>query len=238
MKKYIMCLSLIGAYTPQAQAMFEAAAWQRITLPARIPYALVEALGSAVANNTIAQKMGLFFVGKAKLLDNRWMSYGEKTMVDDMNNRIFNIDGEVEYGQKQAIINTGVSPFRTIYHYFMTRHADNTKLWSYRLKEMALGVATAYLYHKIYTILKYWYYERTREIAFKKSVAEHLTDEKLEEIARLTDELSNGDLQGIINKIKTYASITDDGTVTQEIVDEAVREYVDKHQAFKKSHAH
>ena len=155
MKKYIITLSLICCYTLQTHTVFESTLWQRVTLPARIPYTLVEILGSAVSKNKVAQKIGLFFVGKAKLKDNRWVDYGEKIMVDDHSHTSWNGDGTVEYGKKQVIINTGVSPFRTIYHYFMTRHTDNTKLWAYRLKEIGLGVAAAYIYHTIYSTFIY-----------------------------------------------------------------------------------
>lgn len=73
-------------------------------------------------------------------------------------------------------------------------------------------------------------------ITLDESIRRHLTDAKIAEIARKTDGLSNGDLQGIINKIKTYASISADGRATMEIINLAVKEYVDKHNAFKDAH--
>ena len=73
-------------------------------------------------------------------------------------------------------------------------------------------------------------------IALDESIRQHLTDAKIAEIARATDGLSNGDLQGIINKIKTYASISEGGRATPEIINLAVKEYVDKHNAFKNAH--
>ena len=75
-----------------------------------------------------------------------------------------------------------------------------------------------------------------RANALDESIRQHLTDAKIAEIARTTNGLSNGDLQGIINKIKTYASITEDGRATPEIINLAVKEYVDKHNAFKDAH--
>lgn len=58
-------------------------------------------------------------------------------------------------------------------------------------------------------------------------------DAKLTEIAGLTDGLSNGDLEGIINTIKTDADITDYGLVTDDVVDRAIQHALEKYAAFR-----
>ena len=58
-------------------------------------------------------------------------------------------------------------------------------------------------------------------------------DVKLQEIAEQTEGLSNGDLEGIINIIKTDADITDAGLVTPEVVDRAVEHALEKYAAFR-----
>lgn len=90
--------------------------------------------------------------------------------------------------------------------------------------------------YKTYKSITKKYNAHMRANALDKSIRKYLTDAKIEEAARATDGLSNGDLQGIINKIKTYASITEDGRATREIVNLAIKEYVDKHNAFKDAH--
>jgi hypothetical protein len=100
-----------------------------------------------------------------------------------------------------------------------------------------IAVAMVYGAYKAYTYISKKYYSHMRAIALDESIRQYLTDEKIAEIARATNGLSNGDLQGIINKIKTYASITPDGRATQEIIDLAAKEYIDKHNTFKEAHA-
>ena len=58
-------------------------------------------------------------------------------------------------------------------------------------------------------------------------------DEKLTEIAKKTEGLSNGDLEGIVNIIKTDADITEYGLVTSEVVDMAVQHALEKYAAFR-----
>lgn len=97
-------------------------------------------------------------------------------------------------------------------------------------------VALIFAAYKTYTSIAKKYKAHIRANALDRSIKRYLTDAKIDEIARATDGLSNGDLQGIINKIKTYASITEDGRATPEIVNLAVKEYVDKHNTFKDAH--
>lgn len=59
-----------------------------------------------------------------------------------------------------------------------------------------------------------------------------LSDTKVLEMAEQTEGLSNGDLEGIINVIKTDADITDTGLVTLQLVDRAVRRALEKHELF------
>lgn len=60
-----------------------------------------------------------------------------------------------------------------------------------------------------------------------------LNDAKLEEIAQQTEGLSNGELEGIINIIKTDADITDTGLVTLQVVDRAIQHAMEKYAAFR-----
>jgi hypothetical protein len=103
-------------------------------------------------------------------------------------------------------------------------------------KPIIIGAVLVAAY-KTYKSIAKKYYAHMRANALDESIRQHLTDAKIAEIARTTDGLSNGDLQGIINKIKTYASITEDGRATPEIINLAVKEYVDKHNAFKNAHS-
>ncbi len=97
-------------------------------------------------------------------------------------------------------------------------------------------VAALFTAYKTYNSITKKYRAHMRANALDESIKQYLTNAKIAEIARTTNGLSNGDLQGIINKIKTYASITEDGHATEEIIDLAVKEYVDKHNAFKQAH--
>lgn len=60
-----------------------------------------------------------------------------------------------------------------------------------------------------------------------------MDDAKLHEIAERTEGLSNGDLEGIINIIKTDADSTASGLITPELVDQAVYHALEKYAAFK-----
>lgn len=99
-----------------------------------------------------------------------------------------------------------------------------------------IAVAAFYGLYKAYTHYTKKYHAHMRSIALDESIKKHFTNAKIAEIAGATNGLSNGDLQGIINKIKTYASITQDGRATPEIINLAVKEYVDKHNTFKDAH--
>lgn len=68
--------------------------------------------------------------------------------------------------------------------------------------------------------------------AFVASARTYLTDRKIADMASKTTGLSNGDLEGIINIIKTDADITDDGLVTTAIIDRAVARGIEKHHSF------
>ena len=70
---------------------------------------------------------------------------------------------------------------------------------------------------------------------FVESVHATLSDKKIAQIAAQTKGLSNGDLEGIMNMIKTDADITDDGLVTPTIINRAVRRAIEKHKEFTAS---
>ncbi len=74
--------------------------------------------------------------------------------------------------------------------------------------------------------------ERQNGSPFVSSVIRVLTDSKIKEMAVKTDGLSNGDLEGIINTIKTDADVTDDGLITSQIVDLVVDRAVQKQKTF------
>ena len=67
---------------------------------------------------------------------------------------------------------------------------------------------------------------------FVTSVIKVLTQAKIEAIADKTKGLSAGDLEGIINSIKTDTDIMDPAVVTPELVDTIVSQAVEKHIAF------
>ncbi len=71
--------------------------------------------------------------------------------------------------------------------------------------------------------------------SFITSVHQILTDEKIEQIVQKTVGLSNGDLEGIINMIKTDADCSVQGTVTDSIVDTCVNRVMDKYEKFQKN---
>ena len=68
--------------------------------------------------------------------------------------------------------------------------------------------------------------------AFVDSVDLYLTDAKLQEIASQIDGFSYGNLQGIINTLKSEADITDDGLVTSRLIDRVVTFAREKKEAF------
>lgn len=68
--------------------------------------------------------------------------------------------------------------------------------------------------------------------AFVNSATVVLSDEKIAEMSVQTEGLSNGDLEGIINTIKTDADITDSGLLTSELVDRVVQRAIEKHLSF------
>lgn len=68
--------------------------------------------------------------------------------------------------------------------------------------------------------------------AFVDSVDLYLTNAKLQEIASQTDGFSYGDLQGIINTLKSEADITDDGLVTSRLINRVVTFAREKKEAF------
>lgn len=69
---------------------------------------------------------------------------------------------------------------------------------------------------------------------FIASVYAVLTNTKIEHVAQKTAGLSNGDLEGIVNMIKTDADSTKDGLITQNIVDSAVERALEKYAQFSK----
>lgn len=66
------------------------------------------------------------------------------------------------------------------------------------------------------------------------SAQDILTDAQIEHIAMHTQGFSNGDLEGIINIIKTDADSTADGLITKELTDKAVDQMIQKHNTFNK----
>lgn len=68
---------------------------------------------------------------------------------------------------------------------------------------------------------------------FVSSAKRHMSDSKIKEMATATAGLSNGDLEGIINSIKTSSDITSNGLVGSTIVDTAVQRYIQKQKEFE-----
>jgi hypothetical protein len=75
--------------------------------------------------------------------------------------------------------------------------------------------------------------QRQNGALFVNSARLCMDDTKLQEIAEQTEGLSNGDLEGIINIIKTDADITDTGLITIQVVDRAVEHALEKYAAFR-----
>jgi len=86
----------------------------------------------------------------------------------------------------------------------------------------------AVLQHYRQTIL----HDKESGQAFDKSVQQYLADKKLKEIAHKTEGFSYGDMHGIINKLKTDAFTTKDGLLNPQLIDEVVKEYQEKREAF------
>ncbi|MBP7854850.1 hypothetical protein KAZ82_02805, partial [Candidatus Babeliales bacterium] len=76
--------------------------------------------------------------------------------------------------------------------------------------------------------------EQHNESNFIASVKNILTAKKIEEIAEQTVGLSGGEIEGIINNIKTDADICNPAILSNELVNTAVKHAVEKHQAFNK----
>jgi ATPase family associated with various cellular activities (AAA) len=75
--------------------------------------------------------------------------------------------------------------------------------------------------------------KNTSSANFTASVQRFCSDQVLLAIAKRTDGLSNGHLQGIINAINTEAGGMKDGLVTAQIVDSVVQRFMDKHVALQ-----
>ncbi len=71
---------------------------------------------------------------------------------------------------------------------------------------------------------------------FVESVNKILNSKKMELIAEQTKGLSYGDLEGVINIIKTDTDILTPALVTDNLVNTAVERAVKKHQAFTNGH--
>ena len=67
---------------------------------------------------------------------------------------------------------------------------------------------------------------------FVDSVKSVLNNKKISSIADKTKGLSGGDLEGVMNAIKTDTDIADPSIVTEDLVDTVVQQAVDKHTAF------
>jgi len=68
------------------------------------------------------------------------------------------------------------------------------------------------------------------EHAFIKSVNQHLTDKKLQEIAHEIEEFSYGDIAGIMNKIRTNAFTTKNCLLNTTLISDVVREYKQRNE--------
>ena len=64
------------------------------------------------------------------------------------------------------------------------------------------------------------------------SAKKHFSDEKIEEIARKTDGLSGGDLEGIINVIQTDVDQQNGDLITLEVIDAAIDRAIKKIKNF------
>ncbi|MBI2774899.1 AAA family ATPase [Candidatus Dependentiae bacterium] len=62
-----------------------------------------------------------------------------------------------------------------------------------------------------------------------------LTDHKIDQMAQRTKGLSNGDLEGVINMIKTDADSSEDGLITEYMIDIAVNRMMQKQANFLKT---
>jgi AAA+ superfamily predicted ATPase len=69
---------------------------------------------------------------------------------------------------------------------------------------------------------------------FMQAVKTYLTDEVIHDIAKKTNGLSGGELEGIINMLVSDAAITEDGLVSAQLVDKVVQQMIDKHASFAK----
>ena len=81
--------------------------------------------------------------------------------------------------------------------------------------------------------------EQHNEPDFIKSVHQILTSHKIDEIAEQTVGLSGGEIEGIINTIKTDADICNPAILSNQVVNTAVHHAIEKHNAFnnKKNNA-
>ncbi|MCL4361718.1 AAA family ATPase [Candidatus Dependentiae bacterium] len=79
---------------------------------------------------------------------------------------------------------------------------------------------------------KYMLNEKQNDKEFMESVKTILDGRKIIDIATKTEGLSYGDLEGIINIIKTDADATITGLLTEKLVDRAVEKAIKKHSEF------
>lgn len=119
---------------------------------------------------------------------------------------------------------------------FATNHKEVLDEAMYRriddLVEMPLpGRAERIRVLKLYTD-KILMDEKQNGKLFVDSVVSVLTSQKIESIADKTKGLSGGDLEGVINSIKTDTDIMEPAVVTHDIVDTVVQQAVEKQLAF------
>ncbi|MCX5923123.1 MAG: AAA family ATPase [Candidatus Dependentiae bacterium] len=76
---------------------------------------------------------------------------------------------------------------------------------------------------------------KQNEPCFVQSVSSVLTQRTIEEMAIKTQGLSGGDLEGIINTIKTDADILDPAIVTHHLINTVIEQAMAKHKAFSKN---
>lgn len=75
--------------------------------------------------------------------------------------------------------------------------------------------------------------DRHASVRYIQAVKNCFSQEKIQEIAQQTEGLSNGDLEGIINTIKTDAYACKDGIVTITLIDTVVAQSIQKHKKFR-----
>ena len=109
----------------------------------------------------------------------------------------------------------------------MNRRIDD--LVEFKAPEFSERTATLKLYAS-----KYLFDKAQNDALFTEQSQQLFTDEQIERVAQATAGFSNGDLEGLINTIKSDSNCTIDGLITQAIIDNALANMIQKQQAFNK----